>query len=305
MVSHHWLRASVLFVLDFFCYKVRLAFFLVQTDTNNIFVFEYGSTTNSKSGVDLWGVAKFVIKEVQECLRGWLWATLPEVPRGWNARQNDGLPTLLRRWSRSQQGERWNSLASVEVLQKSIFAVFSPVNLEQVWSKGDWEETVDLVACALEVLGRDALGKCRVLLTMRYKIIVVSWILFLAWQTLCLFGCLWIRRGDGHPPLCSYIPSGRVLQNLYSFPWKSIRNQEVVWIFMDFPWDFHGIFPWDFLQTKPVDPSMGIFLDAVVGFLDFDRSVAILPKAVPRDHGPKPGWMRGVRLYYEQWNRGP
>lgn len=28
------------------------------------------------------------------------------------------------------------------------------------------------MACALEVLGRDALGKCRVLLTMRYKIIV-------------------------------------------------------------------------------------------------------------------------------------
>ena len=172
-------------------------------------------------------------------------------------------------------------------------------------SKGDWEETVGLVACALEVLGRDALGKCRVLLKMRYPLQnhCVSWILFLAWQTLCLFGCLWIRRGDGHPPLCSYIPSGRVLQNLYSFPWKSIRNQEVVWIFMDFPSDFHGIFPWDFLQTKPVDPSMGIFLDAVVGFLDFDRSVAILPKAVPRDHGPKPGWMRWVRLYYEQWNR--
>eukprot|EP00913_Durusdinium_trenchii_P024964 g23430.t1 len=43
-------------------------------------------------------VAKFVIKEVQESLRGWLFATLPEVPRGWNSRQTDGLPTLLRRW---------------------------------------------------------------------------------------------------------------------------------------------------------------------------------------------------------------
>ncbi|CAJ1373805.1 unnamed protein product [Effrenium voratum] len=43
-------------------------------------------------------VAKFVIKEVQDCLRGWLWATLPEVPREWSSRQGDGLPTLLRRW---------------------------------------------------------------------------------------------------------------------------------------------------------------------------------------------------------------
>lgn len=67
----------------------------------------------------------------QESLRGWLFATLPEadertnrndayrarglrslarqVPRGWNSRQTDGLPTLLRRWwevSAEEQTER-------------------------------------------------------------------------------------------------------------------------------------------------------------------------------------------------------
>eukprot|EP00931_Biecheleriopsis_adriatica_P060345 TRINITY_DN36228_c0_g1_i1.p1 TRINITY_DN36228_c0_g1~~TRINITY_DN36228_c0_g1_i1.p1 ORF type:complete len:1310 (-),score=241.42 TRINITY_DN36228_c0_g1_i1:136-4065(-) len=44
--------------------------------------------------------AKFVIREVQESLWGWLQATLPEVPRDWRPRPGapDALPTVLRRW---------------------------------------------------------------------------------------------------------------------------------------------------------------------------------------------------------------
>lgn len=75
----------------------------VSTLPVDFFTFVNSCLLDKDHGLPTWRlcclrVAKFVIKEVQECLRGWLWATLPEVPRGWNARQNDGLPTLLRRW---------------------------------------------------------------------------------------------------------------------------------------------------------------------------------------------------------------
>lgn len=158
-------RAARVSVASSFAENARLsgsapaASVAVSTLPVDFFTFVNSCLLDKDQGSPTYGlcclrVAKFVIKELQECLRGWLWATLPEVPRGWNARQNDGLPTLLRRWF-------WgvtllaNALPSFQKQCQEITAHYSLVGRKDEMHSDDGEEE-----CAeREDLGSDPVPK--------------------------------------------------------------------------------------------------------------------------------------------------